>query len=580
MPERLYSLHQVAALLDATPETVLGWVQTGWLAAERPLGREPFVSEAGLIRFLKDRGIDLRGLFEQVVRSNDPADAPSASAAHDAPSAGPSRYPPHPGRAAPATPPPAPAPPPPAATAPPVAPKPPATAATATQPREAATAETHPPETDPPETAPPDAAPPQAAPPQAESPDPPAAAASPEPQRPAAAPAAEAAGRAAEAVLGEAILREAIRQRADAVHLEPRAGGLVLRLRIDGCLYAAPDLASRLPRGLGPRLVAHFQDLAGIGGGGASHRGTFQLTLDGRPAQFRLAACPTACGTRLVIRPEGEAPALAALGLAVADLAALRRLLLEPSGLVLVAGPPGSGRTTLLRAMQTAPEIEGRKVLAVTLGDGGEAGGVERVEAGGPGGPAPAAAIAMAADQDADVLVVDEIRDSASATAVVEAALGGCLVLAAAAARCRWPDPTLLAAAQVDGFALASALRATICPRLVRTLCPHCRRPARAEAAVLRAIGFAPDDTADLAEAGPGCPQCGGHGYAGRTGLFSILRVDEALAALMRQGAPADAVREAARQGRGLWSLADAGREKLGLGLTSPREVLRALRLG
>ncbi|HUU09332.1 MAG TPA: ATPase, T2SS/T4P/T4SS family [Phycisphaerae bacterium] len=489
MAERLYSTQQVATLLGATPQTVCGWIQAGWLPGERLPGGDVRVSETGLVRFLRGRGVDLRAVLA----------AATAAEAEDVPAADP---------------------PPPAR---PQAPPPPSDAG-------------------------------------------PAAAAGRETPSP---PAVDVVGRLAEAILGDAV-----RRRAEAIHLEPLADGLTMRLRVNGHLREKPNFRSRLPRSIGPQLTGRLASMAGADNGNV-RRGSFDVTLDGKPTRFHLAACPTAHGTRLTIRPALEPLALEDLGLLARDLRTLRQVLGQSSGLVLVTGPPRSGRTTTLRAMLAEAEGATRTVLAAVDGDDADWDGVEHLAAGGPGGPALAAAIAAASGQRVDVLAVDEIRDADAAAAAVRAALDGHLVLAAAPARDPWPDPALLVSRGVDAFALASTLLAVVCQRTVRTLCPHCKRPGQADAAAMEALGAGPDCQGDVATAGPGCPRCYDRGYDGRTGLLSVLRVDEPLAALMRQGVPGRALHALAREG-GLTTLREAGLEKVRAQVTSPEEVVRA----
>lgn len=493
MAERLYSTRQVATLLGATPQTVRGWIQAGWLPGERLPGGDVRVSETGLVRFLRGRGVDLRAVLDAATAAQAAGEAEDAAAA-DAP------------------------PPPPAQ---PQAPSPPSDAG-------------------------------------------PAAAAGRETPSP---PAVDVVGR-----LAEAILRDAVRRRAEAIHLEPLADGLTMHLRVNGHLREKPNFRSRLPRGIGPHLTDRLASMAGADNGNV-RRGSFDITLDGRPTRFHLAACPTAHGTRLTIRPALEPLALEDLGLLARDLATLRQVLGAPSGLVLVTGPPRSGRTTTLRAMLA--EVATRTVLAAIDADDADWDGVEHVAAGGPGGPTLAAVIAAAAGQRVDVLAVDEIRDADAAAAAVRAALDGHLVLAAAPARDPWPDPALLVTRGVDAFALASTLLAVVCQRTVRTLCPHCRRPGQADPAAMEALGAGPGFQGEAAAAGPGCPRCSDRGYDGRTGLLSVLRMDEPLAALMRQGVPGRALHALAREA-GLTTLRAAGLEKVRLHVTSPEEVVRA----
>ena len=528
MAERLYSLDQVADLLGSPPADVAAWIRTGWLAGETLPGGGVRVSEAGLVRFLKDRGVDLEAVLASAARRQDagPAEVGAGEPASPAAAAGPSA---------------------------------PAPAAAAPSPAEKDAS----------------LAPPQDLVEGLAQPDKKVAATfSGEPGKasaPAPVPCADlgsdAAGRLAEAILGDAI-----RRRAEAIHLEPRPDGLVLLLRIDGHLRQKPNFRARLPKDLAPRLAERLKVLADLRPDGPP-TGTFRVALNGGALEFRVAACPTACGERLVIRPADGAADLSldALGMTAEDVAKVRGMLAETSGLLVVAGPPRSGRTATLRAMIAHLAPEDRKTLAVARDGSYATAGAESVPA--PNWGEMAERVQAAAAQDTAVLVVDEVRDGRTAAAAVWAALDGHLVLAALASRARWPDPTALVSPQVDAVALSTTLVGMMVQRLVRTVCPHCKREVQAEGAVLESLG---GKGATVAAAG-GCPRCYQTGYAGRTGLFSVLRLDEPLGKGLAAGTPALAMHQAARQA-GLKSLWQAGLAKVRDRQTTLDEIIRVLK--
>jgi type II secretory ATPase GspE/PulE/Tfp pilus assembly ATPase PilB-like protein len=405
--------------------------------------------------------------------------------------------------------------------------------------------------------------------------------------------------------LAEAILKDAVARRATAIHLEPTGGqeggaapGLALRLRVDGVLQEKVNFRLRLPPAVAEGLVAHFLTRAGLAGPGTTGAGTTGVSPVGETkeqsgwfasaaagdARFRLSVCTTRAGRRLVIFVEGaeaDRPALKDLVLSADDEKALHRLLRERSGLILVTARPGEGASTTLRAMagelagphrslfwigaEDCPPVEGASLLP--LGCDGTGGAM--------GGLCGAKAVRSAAGQDADLIAVAEIWDSQTLLAAAEAALAGRLVLARLHERSAPAALELLRRAGLAPWRLATALLGVVARRDVRKLCPACRREESPADEVLHLLGLSREEVPAMTFAATGCKQCYSTGYAGRTGAFSILEVNEELAGLLREGAPAAAIEEAARKA-GMKTLREAGLELARQGETSLAELARA----
>jgi type II secretory ATPase GspE/PulE/Tfp pilus assembly ATPase PilB-like protein len=390
-------------------------------------------------------------------------------------------------------------------------------------------------------------------------------------------------GSDAEGRLAEAVLRDALVRRAEAVRLDPEPDGLALRLRVDGVLHEKPHFKSRLPAGLGSRLVARWESVAGISPG-AARKACIKVRLDGAAQVLHIMTCARPDGHRLIMRPVRPPMALESLGLAEADVAALSETLAAESGLILIGGPPHSGRTTTLRAMAAAiqrglPGRGMRRILAIDPRGEFAADRVARLDVGAASGRSLAWAIRACAARTEPVFVVDEIRDGDAVAASLEAALAGRLVLASVPSGDRWPDPTMVVAPEVDPLALSSALLLIAVQRLVRIVCSECRRMAPVERAAVEAVGFGAKEAPKKVAVAKGCPTCYHTGYAGRTALFSGLRASVAEGPVLCRESDAEAVGWPARA-LATESLDEAGRGKIRRGVTTPEEVLRVLGTG
>jgi len=383
------------------------------------------------------------------------------------------------------------------------------------------------------------------------------------------------------AQVAEAILRDAVVRGAGYIHLESRSEGLRLRLRVDGVLHEKPNFARRLPNELGPKLIKHFKLLAGLEGGRSSLPGVgrFTRTVDGHEMEFRLAGFPIVAGERIVIRVvdrEAARLGLSELGLEASDEAYLRGLLARRFGLVVLAGPPRSGKATSLRAMVGELAGAGRSIITVEKAAEAAIDGVSRARVDPAAGFTFAAAARACIDQDVDAIMIEELRDPVTASAALEAALDGRIVLAGMNATSGPAALASLLRMHLEPWPLASALAAIIEQRTVRKLCQACRRQVAPGADVLEKLGLAREQVDFPVFAAAGCESCGNCGYAGRIGLFSIMRIEGELAQAVRDGAGIESVSRAAA-GAPAATLLDVGLEKARAGLTSLAELARIL---
>lgn len=362
------------------------------------------------------------------------------------------------------------------------------------------------------------------------------------------------------------IIADAVRQRVSDVHFEPYETGLVVRMRIDGTLREM----LRLPPHSAPVLVSRIKVMArlDIAERRMPQDGRISLTLGERMLDVRVSTLPSRGGERVVLRILDKAQvavALEALGMPDAVHQALRSILTEPNGIILVTGPTGSGKTTTLYAALAQLNDGSRNILTVEDPVEYAVDGIGQTQVDPRVGLDFAAGLRAILRQDPDIVLVGEIRDRETAEIAVQASLTGHLVLATVHTNDAAGAITRMRDLKVEPFLLASTLRAVLAQRLVRKLCRACKTPEAAP-------GFAKP-----VFAARGCAVCGETGYQGRTGIFELLQVDQKLRELIIAGGD-----EAPIAAQGLAGGANLSRAAMALvesGETSLAEALRTTRL-
>lgn len=353
--------------------------------------------------------------------------------------------------------------------------------------------------------------------------------------------------------LVDGLLQRARLERASDVHFEPTADGMRVRLRIDGLLHDV----DALPRAWAENVVARLKVLGGL----LTYRvdipqeGAFALGANGVSAcDVRIATFPTIHGERAVARllpAGGDLPGLHALGFSKAVADRLRALAHQPSGLILVTGPAGSGKSTTLYALarHILKATPGRCVISLEDPVEQRVDGVTQIQVQPHGELDYVRAMRSLLRQDVQVLLVGEIRDAATAHIVVEAALTGHLILSTMhcgdAAECL----ARLVEMGIAPYQVVSALNAVLAQRLVRCVCRAC--------------------------AGAGCDACTGVGYRGRKACAALLTMDAELHAAVLAPAPIATLRALSERRYG--SLAQDAQRLIAAGDTTADEVARVL---
>ncbi|HYT97253.1 MAG TPA: type II secretion system ATPase GspE [Casimicrobiaceae bacterium] len=375
-----------------------------------------------------------------------------------------------------------------------------------------------------------------------------------------------------------ALLLQALRERASDLHFEPYEGRSVVRFRVDGVLR---DIIEP-PRALHAALVSRLKIMASldIAEKRLPQDGRIALKLGDKQVDVRVSTLPTGAGERVVLRLLDKDSArldLTALGMRDDTLANVDRLIREPHGILLVTGPTGSGKTTTLYAALSRLPRDTTNMMTVEDPIEYALDGVAQTQVSPRIELTFARALRAILRQDPDVIMIGEIRDLETAQIAVQASLTGHLVLATLHTNDAASAVTRLADMGVEPYLLASSLLGVLAQRLVRTLCPACRvaaTPSAGESKLLADLGLSPTQAVWNA---PGCAACNDTGYRGRTGVYELLIVDESVRRLIHDEAGEPKLRDAAVRAN-MRTLRADGARWVSEGVTSLAELVRITR--
>ena len=380
----------------------------------------------------------------------------------------------------------------------------------------------------------------------------------------------------------DSTLFNALKKRASDIHIEATGEGVVIKYRVDGVLYQATEtIDSRFQSPIISRIKVMSE--LDISERRIPQDGRFKVRLGDKSIDFRVSIMPTIFGEDAVIRildkesiaADMQGLTFEALGFAEREMQRMRRRIREPYGMILVTGPTGSGKTTTLYAALS--EINSAEEKIVTIEDPVEyqVKGVVQVPVNEKKGLTFARGLRSILRHDPDKIMVGEIRDPETAQIAVQSALTGHLVFTTVHANNVFDVLGRFLHMGIDPYNFVSCLNCVLAQRLVRVLCKHCKAPVSYDSEFLASYGLTDEQcaAADFHDA-PGCKECNGLGYSGRSAIVELLEMNDEMREMIAAKCPVSELKKKAHE-NGTVFLRQAALEKVLHGETTFREIDR-----
>lgn len=375
-------------------------------------------------------------------------------------------------------------------------------------------------------------------------------------------------------MLVNSMVEQAARQRASDIHVEAEPDRVRVRCRVDGVLYTTATYSLKLL----PAIVARIKIISGldISEKRKPQDGRFTQNVDRRDYDIRVSTLPTVYGEKCVLRLN-QKKALnrnkKTLGLSEDDLVKFDRILRRPNGIVLVTGPTGSGKSTTLYTALS--ELNSDMVNIITVEDPVEANieGINQVQVNVKAELTFANALRSILRQDPDIIMIGEIRDGETASIAVQASITGHLVVSTLHTNDTASSVTRLLDMGVESYLIADSTVGIIAQRLVRRLCPNCKKERPVMDYEADYLELSAKDRARQVIFEPvGCQRCNGTGYYGRIGIYEIMEITPRLRGLIARKSPTDTLRQAALE-EGMLTLKQSARRLVLDGTTAISEM-------
>lgn len=370
------------------------------------------------------------------------------------------------------------------------------------------------------------------------------------------------------------MVEQAARQRASDIHIEAKEDSVRVRFRIDGSLYEKFTYSIHLL----PAIMARLKIIGGmdIAEKRKPQDGRFTIMVDKREYDIRVSVLPTVYGEKCVMRL-AQKKALtrnkSELGFSPSELQAFDDILKNPNGILLVTGPTGSGKSTTLYTALS--ELNKEDVNIVTVEDPVEANidGINQVQVNVKADLTFASALRSILRQDPDIIMIGEIRDGETAQIAVQASITGHLVVSTLHTNSAAGSINRLINMGVEGYLLADSLVGIIAQRLVRRLCPYCKKPHLITDTERRIMGIRADVNPEIYEP-VGCERCDNTGYSGRIGIYEIMKITPPLKELISRNASVSELKQMGMR-EGMHTLRQSATMLVIKGITSVHEMIK-----
>jgi len=377
--------------------------------------------------------------------------------------------------------------------------------------------------------------------------------------------------------LVNSILSQGVREGASDVHISPEKGYVQVRFRVDGKLHEVPAP----PKSMFLPIISRLKILANmdISISRIPQDGRFTVKMKNKEINIRTSTMPSIYGENMVLRlldTSGGILSLERLGMSEDDRKKIEKMIQKPYGMILSTGPTGSGKSTSLYSI--LKNINKPDINIITVEDPVEyrIEKIRQIQLNRKAGMTFADGLRSILRQDPDVIMVGEIRDAETATIAVQAALTGHRVFStlhtndAAGAITRFVDMG------VEPFLVSSVMIASFAQRLVRTVCPQCKKPFKPPVEMLEFWGLDSSENTKFMK-GKGCFNCLGTGYKGRTGIYEVLVIDDLMQKMILKNSTSPEITRAAVQAGNLTTLKENAAEKVRQGITTFEEASSAV---
>ncbi len=377
--------------------------------------------------------------------------------------------------------------------------------------------------------------------------------------------------------LVNSILSQGVREGASDLHISPEKNYVQVRFRVDGKLHEVPAP----PKSMFLPIISRLKILANmdISISRIPQDGRFTVKMKNKEINIRTSTMPSIYGENMVLRlldTSGGILSLERLGMSEDDRKKIEKMIQKPYGMILSTGPTGSGKSTSLYSI--LKNINKPDINIITVEDPVEyrIEKIRQIQLNRKAGMTFADGLRSILRQDPDVIMVGEIRDAETATIAVQAALTGHRVFStlhtndAAGAITRFVDMG------VEPFLVSSVMTASFAQRLVRTICPQCKKPFKPPAEVLGFWGLDGSENTNFMK-GKGCFNCLNTGYKGRTGIYEVLIIDDMIQKMILKNSTSQEITRAAIQAGSLTTLKENAAEKVRQGITTFEEASSAV---